>query len=163
MKIKWDAYFQKFINYWLNCAIYGLLYDYKVKSGEAFLVFWVETGEKFRICLNYPKLAIRNRYPKVFWPKRNFVWPWLAKLHCLSHTISNFDWFLWFSEARKGNFLAFSGPRNLVEPFLSFQGAQMTMCWHFQGPKMTTYWLKNVIFWYWNKFLTEKTQGIPLC
>ena len=33
----------------------------------------LEKGGKFRICLNYPKLAILNRYPKVFWPKLNFV------------------------------------------------------------------------------------------
>ena len=26
-----------------------------------------------RTSQNYPKLAIQNRYPKVFWPKRNFV------------------------------------------------------------------------------------------
>ena len=62
--------------YWNVLECTGIFWDVLGILGCSLIlldVLGLETGGKFPICRNYPKLLIQNRYPKVFWPKRNFV------------------------------------------------------------------------------------------
>ena len=99
-KISWSLgrrKIQRFETYytWPKSEFQNLIMrqDLKIEDSDP---LGIETGGNIRSAEISQILAIRNWYLKVFWPKRNFAWPWNGELYSLSHTISNFDWFFCF-------------------------------------------------------------------